>query len=184
MAITQENLDELKKFERRTVAVNKDAFRLNVAKPQRNLELIVGRVLSPKFFSRQTKWIDEFPRRNILARFLDITACIYFADAERGERFIEFVESFFAYLRATRAEKQTASDGDFWELEEEQTVLTSTRRKAFAKGDKQTAREISIKIQHNEKTMPQFLKRADGGKMKRKRGEKSVERKVKTNAAR
>lgn len=181
MLITKQNLDELKKFEARTVQINKEAFKLNIAKPQKNLAQICGRTLSTKFFSRQTKWFDDFTRRNILARFFDITASIYFSNPKRGEIYLQFVESFFAYLRSAAEEKAWVK-GDFWQVEEEITHLSSVRRRAVASGDKQTAREITTAIERKNQIIPQFLKRAVGRRTRRKLAGKSAKRKVQINA--
>ena len=177
MPITQQILDELKKFEARTVAVNKDAFRLNVAKPQKILAQICGRVLNQKWFSRQQNWEDDFPRRNVLARFLDITAAVYFAAPKRGERFIQFVESFFAYLRATRSKEFAQPKGDFFEIDEQHEQLLAKRRTAVARGNKQLARELSPQIFQLEQSMPHFLKR-DEGESKRRRRKTGKSKKV------
>ncbi len=86
MQITKEILDELKQFERRTVEVNKDVIYGIVPRLITIFLSITDKLPDKNFFYRQATWFEDFARRNILARFFDVTATIYFADRARGER--------------------------------------------------------------------------------------------------
>lgn len=159
MPVTKLNVEQLEIFERRTSEVNKEVLTGIVPQVQKNFGKIVGKVLSLKFFYRQRLTFDDFSRRNLIARAFNFIAAVYFTNPNKGEHLIQFIESFFAWLRATTSDK-SASAADFWDLAEEQSQLITKRQKAVSIGDKPTARELSQTILSNERKVPMMLKSA------------------------
>ncbi len=158
--ITAQNIEQLKNFRRRSMQINEKIFKGDIIpRLQKNMYPVVGRTLSKTYFYRQEGEGSEYERINVVSKVFYLIAAIYFTDRKRGEILIQFVESFFAWLRAASSDK-TAEAADFWDITEEQTGLMAKRQKAFATGDKQTARELSQSIAARERQMPMMLKSA------------------------
>jgi len=165
--ITAHNVEQLKNFRRRSMELNKDLIPGIIPRLQKNMFPVVGRTLSKMYFYRQEKESSEYERINVVSKVFYLTAALYFTDRKRGETLIQFVESFFAWLRATTSDK-TATVADFWDLAEAQSELITKRQTAFAKGDKPTARELSQTILSNERKVPYLLKSAVVRRKKRR----------------
>lgn len=162
MAINKEKLAPLKEFVLRTVEINEKAILGIIPRLQKNTtDVLEGWRPDKNFWYRQKEWFEDFARRSVLARFLDLATLIYGTDRERGEIYIQFVESFFACLRAIFGETAPcAQTKTFWELEEQNAVLLSQRRKAVVSDDKQMARELSQTILRTEEAIPMVLMRS------------------------
>ncbi len=155
MAISTEHLLQLKQSIARTTEVNKETMEGIVPNLMKNSEKVLGQSKGKNFFYRQWTWFEDFMRRNVLSRFLEMTTLIYHTSVERGEKYMQFVEAHFDMLRASSA---PVPENNVWEVVEEIDALQSKRRTAIGKGDKQTGRELTTKIAAKEKKIPLYLK--------------------------
>jgi hypothetical protein len=81
---------------------------------------------------------------------LRFIGAIYLRNPKRGEKLLQFFESFFIYLRAV-SKKQIPNSTNPFDWLAEQANLQNQRITAYARGNKQKAREITVQIQHREK---------------------------------
>ncbi len=164
MLITKENAEYFKAVEDRTAEINKKIIKNRVQRLVENMARLLGaaNTRGEAFIRKQAKSTKDHGLRNVVARGLAFVIVAYKTDPERGEELLGFCESVFAQLRAEAGRESGIEKLDFWDVDEEQTMLASRRRRAVARCDKQTAREITTRIANTEKRIPMFLKRVEG----------------------
>ena len=173
MLITKQNAEYFKTIETRTVEINKNIIKNRVERMVDNFARLLGaaNTRGAAFIRKQAKEFKDFALRNVVARGLAFIYVSYKTAPAHGEELIRLCESMFAQLRAEN-QQATAPKADFFEIDEQHEQLLARRRTAVARGNKQLARELSPQILQFEQSMPQFLKRAEGKRARRRKSAK------------
>ncbi len=175
MHLKQQQIKDLQNFEARSREINGLVIADRIPRYQKTLQTLTGAEKTPSknFFYRQKLEFADFMRRNLVARAMYYIASVYFSDVRRGEKLVQFFESFFSYLRASVHHQIPAKTNAFDWLAE-QATLHNRRTTEYAKGNKQVAREISQDIQKREKDAAVYLKSVAGKFRKPGRAKKRV----------
>lgn len=152
-------LAEIEKQKPILLQTTKTAISGNVPAIQRNFELITNVHRSEKFFYRQTKDFDDYPRKALMQRFLEFYHAIAGATREGGF----LIEEAFNDAVALHDELASAfaPSADIWNLFERIEETLIKLRRAYVMGDRIQMRQMIFNMT-KQLTAMQYAVRRQG----------------------